>query len=298
MKKEIYFVLFTYIFCTQTIKSFSQNYLSLFGDSSTTWSIIPFGACDNVCSELYPLGGDTVVNSNSYKIIPNLGFIREDTVQGKVWFYDTYFNAEYLVMDLSLNLNDTFLIYDLLNVPFAFTVDSVFYTNTLKHVRLDGWISMCTLNEKITFIEGSGSNASFHYQRQLNGNTVPTYMLCHYKNGIKVAGNLLFNDLCDVCEVGINENKLNPYSLTISPNPFSTQTTLHSDKPLKDASLTVYNLFGQEVKEMKNISGQSITLQRDNLPDGLYFIRLFAPSPEGEGRGEVIATDKLIITNN
>ncbi|MBI4931290.1 MAG: T9SS type A sorting domain-containing protein [Bacteroidetes bacterium] len=104
--------------------------------------------------------------------------------------------------------------------------------------------------------------------------------------------------------VGINENN---YQQTVSlyPNPFSTQTTLQLDKTLKNATLTVYNSFGQQVKQLKNINGQAITLHRDNLPSGLYFIRLTTPTPfsspngggqEGAGWGEV-ATEKLIITD-
>ncbi|MBA3285572.1 MAG: T9SS type A sorting domain-containing protein, partial [Nitrosopumilus sp.] len=62
--------------------------------------------------------------------------------------------------------------------------------------------------------------------------------------------------------------------LTIYPNPFSMQTTLQTDKIFKDATLTVYNSFGQQLKQIKNISGQTVTLFRDNLPSGLYVIRL------------------------
>lgn len=84
---------------------------------------------------------------------------------------------------------------------------------------------------------------------------------------------------------------------TISPNPFFSSTTLQTDKPFHNATLTLYNSFGQQVKQLKNISGQEIKLQKDNLPSGLYFIRLTTPSPSGEGWGEVIATEKLIITD-
>jgi len=88
-------------------------------------------------------------------------------------------------------------------------------------------------------------------------------------------------------ESGINEINVDN-SMTIFPNPFSTQTTLHADKILKYATLSVYNSFGQEIKQIKNISGQTITFHRDILPSGLYFIRLTQDN-------KTIATDKLII---
>ncbi|MBI4931356.1 MAG: T9SS type A sorting domain-containing protein [Bacteroidetes bacterium] len=105
----------------------------------------------------------------------------------------------------------------------------------------------------------------------------------------------------------VNENNIEN-SIILFPNPFSSQTTLHTDNYLTNATLTVYNSFGQVVKQIKNINGQTVTLTRDNLPSGLYFIRLsINPSSSGGGTQacpnrsiggggyEVIATDKLII---
>lgn len=80
------------------------------------------------------------------------------------------------------------------------------------------------------------------------------------------------------------------YALTLSPNPFSTQTTLRTDRFFKNASLTVYNSFGQTVKCIDNLTGQTITLTRDNLPSGQYFVRLTQDN-------KVLAADKLVITD-
>ena len=97
--------------------------------------------------------------------------------------------------------------------------------------------------------------------------------------------------------IGIKEN-INYSEFKISPNPFSSSTTLRSDNFFHNATLRVYNCFGQAVKEIKNISRNEFILYRDNLPSGLYFIRLTTPSPVlGEGGGEVY-TSKLIITDN
>lgn len=97
---------------------------------------------------------------------------------------------------------------------------------------------------------------------------------------------------CQLCVVvtqtGINENEINNFA-SISPNPFSTQTVLQTGNLLHNATLTVDNCFGQTVKQIKNINGQTITLSRDNLASGLYFVRLTADNK--------IYTDKLIITD-
>jgi hypothetical protein len=78
--------------------------------------------------------------------------------------------------------------------------------------------------------------------------------------------------------------------LSIYPNPFSAQGTLHTDKPVRNATLTMYNCFGQRVAEIMNISGQTITIRRDNLPGGVYFVHLIQDN-------RIIATKKLIITD-
>jgi len=88
--------------------------------------------------------------------------------------------------------------------------------------------------------------------------------------------------------VGIAENNLET-DFTIYPNPFSSMTNLQTDKYLINATLTVYNLFGQQVKQIKNISGQTVTLFRDNLSSGLYFIRLTQDNNT--------FTTKLIVTD-
>lgn len=62
--------------------------------------------------------------------------------------------------------------------------------------------------------------------------------------------------------------------IKIFPNPFSTKTSLLSKNYLQNATLCYYNLLGEKVKQMNNISGKEVTLFRDNLSNGLYFIKL------------------------
>lgn len=85
------------------------------------------------------------------------------------------------------------------------------------------------------------------------------------------------------------EQNMNPI-INIFPNPFFTQTTLQTNINFKNTTLTVYNSYGQMVKQIDNLFGQTIIFYRDNLPSGLYFIRLIEDN-------NVIMTDKLIITD-
>jgi hypothetical protein len=87
----------------------------------------------------------------------------------------------------------------------------------------------------------------------------------------------------------INENSRGE-TVSVYPNPFSAQTTLQTGNPLEHADLTIYNSFGQTVKHMTDISGEEVTLFRDNLPCGLYFLLL-----KEDNRTFMIA--KLLITD-
>ena len=95
---------------------------------------------------------------------------------------------------------------------------------------------------------------------------------------------------CDSTITGQPSIEKEKLKINIYPNPFSTLATLRTDNLFKNVTLTVYNLYGQTVKQIKNISGQTITLQRDNLPSGLYLMRL-------SQENKIIATRKLVISD-
>ncbi len=80
------------------------------------------------------------------------------------------------------------------------------------------------------------------------------------------------------------------FVFNIYPNPFSSETVLHTNENLKKASVVVYNFCGQIVHKIKNISGNTIALDCKKISNGLYFIHLIQDS-------KIIATDKLIITD-
>jgi hypothetical protein len=92
----------------------------------------------------------------------------------------------------------------------------------------------------------------------------------------------------DICE----PNSVNPIykndKWTIYPNPFSEQAILWTDDGFRDATLTIFNHLGQKVKEIRAVSGQTVTLLRDNLPSGLYFIQLAE-------EGKPLSTKQLVI---
>lgn len=82
---------------------------------------------------------------------------------------------------------------------------------------------------------------------------------------------------------------INNLSVQIIPNPFSYNTTIHTGKYHNNSSLHVYNTQGQLIKQLKNISGQEVTFNREELQAGLYYFKLIQANNE-------LTTGKLIIT--
>lgn len=79
-------------------------------------------------------------------------------------------------------------------------------------------------------------------------------------------------------------------AINIFPNPFSAETTLQANVSLRNATLTVFNVYGQAVVQRNNINGRTVVLSRENIANGLYFIRL----TEGS---KIIAVRKVVITD-
>lgn len=70
----------------------------------------------------------------------------------------------------------------------------------------------------------------------------------------------------------------------------SMADTLLTDTPLKDATPIISNAMGQKVKQLNNLNGQSVQIQCDNLPKGLYFVYFLQ-----NGRG--VSMGKLVVEN-
>ncbi|MES2513814.1 MAG: T9SS type A sorting domain-containing protein [Bacteroidota bacterium] len=91
---------------------------------------------------------------------------------------------------------------------------------------------------------------------------------------------------------GINE--IDPLEfladITISPNPFSTETTLKLTKHIQNGTLTLTNTLGEVVKVVANIDDNLIKLNRNELKNGVYFVSITE-------NNITVAAKKLIVTD-
>ena len=91
----------------------------------------------------------------------------------------------------------------------------------------------------------------------------------------------------DSTQLGVQEinNNLN---LSLFPNPFSNSSTLQLSSPVINATLTIYDMLGKKIQQMKNLNGKEIIIQRESMKAGMYFFRI-------EDKSGVVGKGKMIV---
>ena len=97
---------------------------------------------------------------------------------------------------------------------------------------------------------------------------------------------IISNSSCST--VGIAANDINT-DIKIYPNPFKENATLRlgKDVSLSGAGIVIYDVLGKTVRVIANIHSYEIKIERNNLPEGLYFYKFT--------NGAQTTTGKLII---
>ena len=242
--------------------------------------------------ELFDFNNSTGQISNLISITENGGY---DTISGCSGLYGLSFSPNNSLLYVSQWYAPSLGVSKIIQYNIA-SNDST----TINSSR----INVFTSNESYYSLK-LAPNGKIYVARNVNQNYIGVIncpdsvgLNCNYVNsGVYLGGkqsgwglnNLMeYGIYCKPITTSINENEIS--KIKIYPNPFSTQTTLQTDNFLKDATLTVDNCFGQAVKQIKNIAGQTVVLSRDNLPRGMYFLRLTE-------NNKTLTVDKLVITD-
>ena len=191
---------------------------------------IPFCNLDQFIITEQISNSEITHNSNAYKKIGTSyaggidyslnsmngnGWGEKNTNDGKAWFVGTIETllggldtVEYLVMDLSLEIGDDFLVHESFGETDLAVVDSIYYNSGFKYVRTtyQHWNS----DEKLTFIEGVGTNYGLSYMHNV-------YNLCNCllsinQDSLQVYSN---NNCLPSADYSEQESK----ALTLYPNP-------------------------------------------------------------------------------
>ncbi len=284
-----YFLL-ALILLMSSVRSRAQ-YASIF-NADTTGYKIKVEVYDSAIDNKVSVYGDTIINDVAYKYVDSganepevgpytIGFIREDTTTGQIWFRRIADTQERLVMDLSLEVGETFPIYEenlSCSDAGAAEVKRVEFIGNRKRVTLDCRYGGGIIRDTIQFIEGVGPNATFFYQT-LNLNIDPinpegiysgfAYTLCRmYKS------DTLFYPENEgaLCNVNIATEDVRKGTVSIFPNPTDGTIALKSERPIRSVSIHAIN--GQAIPNIV----LSNEIDVSNLSSGLYVLKVILAS--------------------
>jgi hypothetical protein len=210
-----------------------------------------------------------------------IGAFRQNIANKRVYLYKN--GVDTLAYDYNLNVGDTIRTSCLLIPGFKPSIKSIDSVIVDNQYRKRFWINGCNY----ALIEGIGSTFGAF-----------DWIMCPFEGfndlycvrmGSQIVWTSSIGGPCTL--TSINEDFAVENKVIFSQNPFSTQTILTSNVNLKNSTVLIYDSSGKLIRKLTNASGNSITIHRDNLPNGIYFFRLNQDD-------KIIATEKLIIADN
>ncbi len=74
-------------------------------------------------------------------------------------------------------------------------------------------------------------------------------------------------------DVGINEIINHQTNITLSPNPFTSQTTLSFAEEQTNTTVIITNLLGEEIKTIPHVHTQQLVIDKGEMKSGIYFVQ-------------------------
>ena len=250
--------------------SFSQNYIPMLDNS---WNIVRagFGGGQNL---IINPGVDIIIGSFTYKkfIDPTSNtevFLREDIATKKV--YRRVNGNDQLLYDFNLQLSNSITLSGS-----TYTVTAVTDVNVNGGTRRR--ISLSNVFSSETWIEGIGSNRHPLKPTFEMPSDPYIYLTCSQQNGVNVYNHGIANGQptptdCSML-LSIEDMKYSNQKINFFPNPFKNKLTITTELNFENSTLKIFNSLGQLVKEINNLNGQTITLERGNLESGIYFAQI------------------------
>jgi len=285
-----------------------------FPEENAYWTVVEFNQIYSYWDTyIYTVKGDTVINNKPYKKIWQLddipgthdtlwylhSFMRQDTIQKKVWFIRRYMNetTEKLGYDFDVQIGDT------VNLPafdYENSGDSVFvvieplwdstqlwngeYRKNYAYMNIDGSDLDPSVLEGIGTFRTPFPNLfyfdSFHQSE----------MTCLKVNGVYLYGASPIPDECDFT-VDINEIMPNQ-TVTVKPNPCDSYVDIRfPDNNNTEIEMKIINSFGKTIlQQIVSPRNKEIHLNTASYKNGLYII--YTSTKNGN-----FFTNKIIINH-
>jgi hypothetical protein len=175
--------------------------------------------------------------------------------------------AEELLYDFDLDIGDT-LPATYVNVPhsiYVVSVDSIQTQNGSYKIFGLGGETMAT-----HLIEGVGSTEGLIEPLTFTLDYMPE-LTCYSQNDTAYYPAVQPGN-CDL-HVGLEEEDISG-SISVSPNPFTLDTRIEVPESWKNSRFFVHDAYGRQLRAISDFEGTSLTLHREELPAGIYMLRL------------------------
>lgn len=201
-------------------------------------------------------------------------YLRESADNSKLYLYDTDTKTEYLIMDLNMAVGDTFYLPK--SSMFYFeddvnrdkkVVDSVYYSEGLKRVRLNALPRNGQPMSKLTFIEGIGPNLGVFYIYGGEPVNMDFFCLQCFQNKERFYGDAPcvydYNP-----SVGFpNVNSKAEYKVVQTRSNFTIEF-----RTTESGVIYLYNAMGQCVRQNSFSGFDIINIDTSNLNKGVYVL--------------------------
>lgn len=263
--------MFCLLCCLGFVLSHAQPYKSMFGSAGTQWNV-QVASFSNPQGEpkIHVYEKDTVVKGITYKKVDGwygYSLFREDLMAGKVWHMLQCDTTEYLYMDYTLQVGDTFQFSMGMIDDTAKIVDSVYSVGGRKYIR-------CKYNRspfgQITFIEGVGCiyGITSGYNDICGFPKWDVELLCKYDDGIRSYSP---GGDCPPFTIGVTE--ISPAEqIVLAPNPAYDRLQIRLPEPgFKELHYTVIDIAGRILINC-SIKSQQFSLDVSQLTQGVYLL--------------------------
>jgi len=261
----------------------TDNFLSMLNSDSISWNMAKAELERMVMFDMYCLCYPDSAYANLYvseidSTYFHAGKFREDLNTGQLW-YENLYNAERLLMDMSLSVGDTFEVY----MNEWSTVEDVYYRDGRKIIQFDWYSTMW--KENLLFIEGVGRNIGFLYGDYL------FYTSCKYDNDqlVYVNQNTLFIG-CFLDPTNVDESTAQKAAFSITQHAGSKQLRIAGVSAFnKPIHLKVVNILGNKTSEY-TLSNDPDSVDLSHLENGVYVL-VFSSID----RGEILDVKKIYL---
>ncbi len=213
-------------------------------------------------------------------------------VQGeKVFFRRSAQTLEVLLYDFSMQVGDSAALFrcffDLDPSTASVCGAPDYRVEKIDSIQLpDGWHKRWQLkgnNRQETWIEGIGATSSpLHRWGCYQTKTAEMGCFWHQGKAVYMADT---SKPCEVvfppnCWVTVSADEPKEKVTSVFPNPFSESLTVSFPTKMPNTThLRVFDVLGKEISVGQQKLGDSIVLERGNLPAGIYFLKIERDSP-------------------